>query len=179
MSGTLKTQRELKQQGFTLIELMIVVAIIGILASVAMGAYQTYTIRAQVAEGITMAANAKAPITDAYLNNGEAPANREEAGMSADADDTQGNFVESVDVSNGRLEITFGNDANQAIASETLYLTPYETDTGGVVWRCGNEPQPSGGGGPLGTLGAAGGGNSASYQATAIDERYLPSSCRD
>ena len=55
-------------------------------------------IRAQVSEGIMMAANAKAPIIDAYQNNGEAPANREEAGMSDDADDTQGSYVESVEI---------------------------------------------------------------------------------
>ncbi|MBT8421598.1 MAG: pilin, partial [Gammaproteobacteria bacterium] len=161
------------------IELMIVVAIIGILASVGMGAYQTYMIRAQISEGITLAAAAKTPVLDAYQNNGEAPADRDEAGMTANAADTQGSYVASVAVNNGRLEVTYGNGANEAIANETLYLTPYETATGGIVWRCGNESQPSGGGGPLNTMGAAGGGNSATFQATNIDERYLPKSCRD
>ena len=110
MLGALKTERGLKhEQGFTLIELMIVVAIIGILASVGMGAYQTYIIRAQVAEGITMAANAKAPITDAYLNNGEAPANREEAGMSDDADRHAGQLRRI----SGRLQRAAGNHLRQ------------------------------------------------------------------
>jgi len=167
-----------KQRGFTLIELMIVVAIIGILASVAMGAYQTYTIRAQVSEGITLATNAKAPIVDAFLNNGEAPADRLEAGMSAVATDTQGSFVESVEVEDGRLEVTFGNRANAAIASETLYLTPYETGGGAVVWRCGNQQQPNGSGGPLATMGSAGGGNAANFSASSIEDRYLPATCR-
>src|SRR5690606_13761023 len=71
----LKSYRAL-QSGFTLIELMIVVAIIGILAAIAIPAYQDYTIRAQVSEGINMAAHAKTPIMDAFLQTGEAPVDR-------------------------------------------------------------------------------------------------------
>lgn len=178
MLGALKKQAVDRQSGFTLIELMIVVAILGILASVAMGAYQTYTIRAQVTEAIYMAGNAKVPIVDAYQNNGEAPANRLEAGLSAAAADTQGNYVDGVNIDNGRLEVSFGNNANAALLPATLYLTPYETDQGAVVWRCGNQPQPTGGGGPLQPLGAAGGGNTASYAVTTVEDRYLPSTCR-
>jgi type IV pilus assembly protein PilA len=176
MLGALKKHSHREQSGFTLIELMIVVAIIGILASVAMGAYQTYTIRAQVSEGILMAANAKVPVVEAYQNNGEAPANRAEAGLIANAASTQGSYVQSLEVNNGRLEVTFGNRANQTIANETLYLTPYETPTGAVVWRCGSEPVP--GGGALAPMGASGGGNTASYAPTTIEDRYLPATCR-
>jgi len=181
MLGALKKQAlhdQSCQKGFTLIELMIVVAIIGILASVAMGSYQTYTIRAQVTEAISMATSAKAPIVDAYQNNGEAPANRLEAGMSPNADDTQGNYVKEVDIEDGRLRIAFGNNANADLLTSTLYITPYETPQGAVVWRCGNQPQPNGSGGPLAPMGAAGGGNTASYAATTVDDRYLPSTCR-
>lgn len=164
-----------RQSGFTLIELMIVVAIIGILAAIAIPAYQDYTIRAQVAEGLNMAAHAKAPIMDAFLNNGEAPANRSVAGMSANAGDTQGKFVQSVQVTNGAVTITFGNDANAVINGLTLTVTPYETPGLGVVWRCGTAPAPAG---ATGLMGASGGGNVASYQPPTLPDKYLPASCR-
>ena len=154
-----------RQSGFTLIELMIVVAIIGILAAIAIPAYQDYTIRAQVAEGLNMAAHAKAPIMDAFLNNGEAPANRTEAGMSPNATDTQGKYVQSVQVTNGTVIITFGNEVNALISGLTLTLTPYETTGLGVVWRCGSAPAPMG---ATGLMGASSGGNTAVYLPTTL-----------
>ncbi|MEL6447680.1 MAG: pilin [Pseudomonadota bacterium] len=165
---------ENSQQGFTLIELMIVVAIIGILSSLAITAYQTYTIRAQVAEGISIATNAKAGIADIFIDRGEAPADRQVAGLTNDAADTSGAYVTAVEIDNGRIGITFGNDANASIAGQTLYMTPYETGDLGVVWRCGNAPAIAG----LQTMGTSGGGNAAVYQASTVDDRYLPSTCR-
>jgi type IV pilus assembly protein PilA len=162
------------EAGFTLIELMIVVAITGILASLAISAFQTYTIRAQVTEGLSLAANAKTPVTDAFVQRGEAPANRLQAGMTANASDTQGNYVSSVEIVNGRIDITFGNKANADIAGATLSLTPYETATLDVVWICGNLiPGPG-----LNPMGFAGGGNQALQVATTVQARYLPSTCR-
>src|SRR5690349_11920233 len=96
------------QKGFTLIELMIVVAIIGILAAIAIPAYQDYTIRAQVSEGMNLAAAAKAAVAETFLNRGVAPANRTAAGMSANQGDTRGKYVSSVGIANGVITITYG-----------------------------------------------------------------------
>lgn len=156
------------QKGFTLIELMIVVAIIGILAAIAIPAYQDYTIRAQVSEGMNLAAAAKAAVAETFLNRGTAPANRTAAGMTANATDTEGKYVDAVAVTNGVITITYGNEAHSRINNETLTLTPYASGDDSVVWRCGNAPVPGG----LSTI------TGATYSAPTVDSNYLPSACR-
>ena len=165
------------QQGFTLIELMIVVAIIGILAAIAIPAYQDYTIRSQVSEGLNLAAAAKAAVAETFLNTGEAPVDRADAGMTniaAGGADTSGKYVTSVDVQNGVIVITYGNEANAQIDTDTLTLTPYETADLSVVWRCGTSPAPAG----LQPMGTSGTGNAAAYIAPTVPDQYLPSACR-
>ena len=159
------------QKGFTLIELMIVVAIIGILAAIAIPAYQDYTIRAQVSEGMTLAAAAKAAVAETYLNTGTAPVNREDAGMSPNATDTFGKYVSSVEVANGVITIEYdGGDVNQAISGNTVELIPYTSDDDSVTWVCGGDTLsdvPTG----ASAMGDTGGSGD-------LDAKYLPASCQ-
>ena len=157
------------QKGFTLIELMIVVAIIGILAAIAIPAYQDYTIRAQVSEGMTLAAAAKAAVAEIYLNTGVAPANREEAGMSPSETDTFGKYVSQVLVDDGAIVVTYdGDDVNATISGNTVALTPYTTGDDSVTWKCGASAAPTG---AVIMNGSADG-------STNLPSKYLPAACR-
>ncbi len=122
------------QQGFTLIELMIVVAIIGILAAIAIPAYQDYTIRAQVSEGLNLAAGAKAAVSEYYMDRGTFPTDNVQAGLSA-ADTISGKYVDGVTVATGVITVGYGNDAHTTLAPGSLVMSP--TDEGGSVsWAC-------------------------------------------
>jgi type IV pilus assembly protein PilA len=124
------------QQGFTLIELMIVVAIIGILAAIAIPAYQDYTIRAQVSEGLNLGGGAKTAVSEYYQDRGAWPADNNEAGMSV-ATDIEGKYVLSVSVgaTNGIITVTYGNDAHATISGDTLLLTATD-NVGSIGWEC-------------------------------------------
>jgi len=155
------------QKGFTLIELMIVVAIIGILAAIAIPAYQDYLIRSQVSEGLTMAAAAKAGVSEFYANKGEWPLDNSEAGL-GEASDIQGKYVRSIEIASGGIQITYGNEANATkLASETVGLTPGASVNGDVIWKCGTAQEPSGWASAT-----------ATEASTSLAGKYLPSSCR-
>jgi type IV pilus assembly protein PilA len=142
-----------KQQGFTLIELMIVVAIIGILAAIAIPAYQDYTIRAQVSEGLNLAGGAKAAVTEFFQDRGTMPASNTEAGLEA-AVNIMGKYVSSVTVSAGVISVTYGVDAHQTITGDHLELTPDTTAAGSVQWVCASAAGPE------------------------IENKHLPAACR-
>jgi type IV pilus assembly protein PilA len=130
-----------KQQGFTLIELMIVVAIIGILAAIAIPAYQDYTIRAQVSEGLNLSGGAKAAVTEYFQDRGALPVSNAEAGLAANTS-IVGKYVTQVGVgadgsgTDGEIEVTYGGDAHALITGSTLLMTPDTTQAGSVQWDC-------------------------------------------
>jgi type IV pilus assembly protein PilA len=127
------------QQGFTLIELMIVVAIIGILAAIAIPAYQDYTIRAQVSEGLNLGGGAKTAVSEYYQDRGIWPDGNDGANSAglAPAANIIGKYVTSVSVGSvdGVITVTYGNDAHASITGNTLTLTAAD-NIGSISWTC-------------------------------------------
>jgi type IV pilus assembly protein PilA len=164
------------QKGFTLIELMIVVAIIGILAAIAIPAYQDYTIRSQVTEGLNLASSVKAAVAESFAQTGAWPADLVAAGIvdaANAATPPSGKYVTGVEIDTGTINITYGGQANSNIAGGILSLKPMVSANDDVVWLCGYNdgtnmsPAP---GDP--TSGASAG------DITDIIAKYLPQSCR-
>ncbi len=126
------------QRGFTLMELMIVVSIIGILASMAIPAYLDHSIRSQIAEGINLVSGAKIAVTEFYQDRGAFPANNAAAGIEAAAN-IRGEYVTQVAVIGaGLIEVTFGNNVNVSILNAVLTFTAID-NSGSISWLCAGD----------------------------------------
>jgi type IV pilus assembly protein PilA len=126
------------QKGFTLIELMIVVAIIAILAAIAIPAYQDYLIRSQVSEGAVLADGAKTAMAEFYSSTGHFPTTNASAGL-ASAGSIKGQYVSQVDVAtNGKITATYGGSkANAAIsAGPSTLIFSAVANGGSIEWHC-------------------------------------------
>nr|WP_101134343.1 pilin [Neisseria meningitidis] len=160
------------QKGFTLIELMIVIAIVGILAAVALPAYQDYTARAQVSEAILLAEGQKSAVTEYYLNHGIWPANNSDAGV-ATSSEIKGKYVEKVEVANGVITATMASsNVNKEIKGKKLSLWA-KRQAGSVKWFCGQPVTRNATNAANDEVTANGNGNGK------IDTKHLPSTCRD
>ncbi|HEZ7205361.1 TPA: pilin [Neisseria meningitidis] len=157
------------QKGFTLIELMIVIAIVGILAAVALPAYQDYTARAQVSEAILLAEGQKSAVTEYYLNHGKWPGGNSDAGV-ATSSEIKGKYVEKVEVANGVITAEMkSSGVNKEIQGKKLSLWA-KRQAGSVKWFCGQPVTRD--------------DTNADDEVTAasdkqIDTKHLPSTCRD
>ncbi|HEZ4007090.1 TPA: pilin [Neisseria meningitidis] len=161
------------QKGFTLIELMIVIAIVGILAAVALPAYQDYTARAQVSEAILLAEGQKSAVTEYYLNHGIWPGNNTSAGV-ATSSEIKGKYVKSVEVKNGVITAEMkSSGVNKEIQGKKLSLWAKRQD-GSVKWFCG---QPVTRDDTATDVAAAAAANGKT--ADNINTKHLPSTCRD
>jgi type IV pilus assembly protein PilA len=164
------------QKGFTLIELMIVVAIIGILAAIAIPAYQTYTIRAQVSEGASLASGLETAFAENYANTGTAGATNAAVGIPA-GNIISGAYVTAVSLTaGGQITVTYGNKANAKIAGGTVIYTAYASKNGDIAWVCNDGTQ---GAAVAATLQQLTGGSAAvSGSIITTNPGYLPSVCQ-
>lgn len=151
------------QRGFTLIESMIVVGIIGVLSALVIPAYQNFLVRAQVTDGLNLAGSWQAAVVEYYSSTGAWPSQSDLTTVPSG-----GLYASNVTVNAGVIQITYGGpQAHPAISGAVLTLVPYTTDSNAVLWQCGLAAAPAG----MIASGAAPGG-------TTLTAQQLPASCR-
>ncbi len=158
-----------RSNGFTLLELAAAIALAILVAALAVSAYRTYTVRGQVAAGLMLATDAQVRVVATFRSDGQPLTS-----IAGPDEKSDGRFLASVAVVNGRIDIRFGRGADGAIAGRVLSLTPYETADLEIVWLCGNKIPERG----LQPLGFAGGTAQTVQIPTTIETRYLPQTCR-
>jgi type IV pilus assembly protein PilA len=156
-----------REQGFTLIELMIVIAILGILMAVAIPAYNDYIIRAKIAEGLGLAAELQPSIRDYYKDRGGFPADNAAAGV-PEPEYLLGNYVKGIQVADGAIHVIFGHNVGKVMEGKVLSIRPIVVDgspASPISWICGSTQVPP-------RMSAMG------EDRTDVPPPYLPSSCR-
>jgi type IV pilus assembly protein PilA len=173
-----------RQHGFSLVELMVTLAVMGTLAVMAVGSFSSYNSRAQVAEAFTVAETLQGDFKALYADDGKTPpqslADMYGAGAAATATQHVGRYIASANLDGGVLVLTYGLSAAGDLDGSVLTLEPYETVTGSLLWRCGTAPAPTDGlGAPLNVAGTvAGSPITGTASVTTVPNELLPRSCK-
>lgn len=139
-----------RQEAFTLVEIMIVIAIIGILAMIAVPAYKDFTVRSKISEGLSLASGAKTSVIEYYQTQGNWPTDNAIAGLPS-AEHISGEYVHSVAIQGNQVVVTFGAGAGEALTGHDLIMTATD-NSGSISWNC---------------------------HADKIENKFLPPTCRD